>query len=263
MAVRRPKNGFVLIVTCVALTILLAFAALGIDIARMYVIQSELQAFTDAAALGAAMQLDGGAEGIGRAHKAATQLAIGPHAMKWDLGTKAISEIAESFAEGSETPDPKTWAADPKDAARLPFCPRDGERARTAGLSANLSAARCFHRRGIQRGDENIGRREVDGMKRRNRQAGSALIELAGSMILLMTLLTGIFQTGYTFYTYENLVHAVRAGARYASLGVRGSSNDSEFATSVRNLVVYGDPQARGGKPIVPGLAPEQVEVVA
>lgn len=98
-------------------------------------------------------------------------------------------------------------------------------------------------------------------MKRRNRQAGSALIELAGSLILLMTLLTGIFQTGYTFYTYENLVHAVRAGARYASLGVRGSNNDSEFATSVRNLVVYGDPKALGARPIVPGLTPEQVEV--
>jgi len=121
VAVRRPKNGFVLIVTCVALTILLAFAALGIDIARMYVIQSELQAFTDAAALSAAMQLEGGAEGIGRARKAAEQLAIGPHAMKWDLGTKAISEIAESFATGSATPDPKTWAADPKDAAGCRF----------------------------------------------------------------------------------------------------------------------------------------------
>jgi len=121
VAVRRSKNGFVLIVTCVALTILLAFAALGIDIARMYVIQSELQAFTDAAALGAAMQLDGGAEGIGRAHKAAEQLAIGPHAMKWDLGTKAISEIAESFAAGSEMPDPKTWTADPKDASGCRF----------------------------------------------------------------------------------------------------------------------------------------------
>lgn len=98
-------------------------------------------------------------------------------------------------------------------------------------------------------------------MKRRNRQAGSALIELAGSMILLMTLLTGIFQTGYTFYTYENLVHAVRAGARYASLGVRGSSNDSEFAASVRNFVVYGDPRAQAGKPTVPGLTPAEVEV--
>lgn len=98
-------------------------------------------------------------------------------------------------------------------------------------------------------------------MKQRDPQAGSALIELAGSLILLVTLLTGIFQSGYTFYTYENLVQAVRAGARYASLAPRGSSSDSEFAKSVRNLVVYGDPHAVDAKPIVPGLAPQQVEV--
>ena len=98
-------------------------------------------------------------------------------------------------------------------------------------------------------------------MRRRKHQRGSALIELAGALILLVTLLTGIFQIGYTFYTYENLIHAVRAGARYASLRAPGSGSDSAFAKSVRNLVVYGDPQATGAKPIVPGLAPEQVEL--
>ena len=121
MAVRRPRNGFVLIITCVALTILLGFAGLGIDIARMYVIKSELQAFTDAAALTAAMELDGGSSGIARARGAAAQLASGPHAMKWDMGTKTISEIHESFAEGSQWPDPKTWAAEPKEPAGRRF----------------------------------------------------------------------------------------------------------------------------------------------
>ncbi len=121
MAVRHSRNGFVLIVTCVALTILLAFAALGIDIARMYVIQSELQAFTDAAALGAAMELDGGAPGITRARLAPSQLANGPHAMKWDMGTKTISDIRESFASGDESPNMKTWAADPQDASHCRF----------------------------------------------------------------------------------------------------------------------------------------------
>jgi Flp pilus assembly protein TadG len=99
-------------------------------------------------------------------------------------------------------------------------------------------------------------------MKRRRREAGSALIELAGSLILLATLLTGIFQSGYTFYTYENLVQAVRAGARYASLGARGSRNDSELAAAVRNLVVYGDPHAGAGKPVAPGLTTQQVQVI-
>ncbi|HUJ49492.1 MAG TPA: pilus assembly protein TadG-related protein [Bryobacteraceae bacterium] len=121
MAIRRPRHGFVLIVTCVALTILLGFAALAIDIARMCVIQSELQAFTDAAALGAALQLDGGPEGIKHAREAAPQLASGPHAMKWDMGTKPISGIAESFAAGSESPDPRTWTANPKDASSYHF----------------------------------------------------------------------------------------------------------------------------------------------
>ncbi len=99
-------------------------------------------------------------------------------------------------------------------------------------------------------------------MKKGRREAGSAMIELAGSMVLLAVLLTGIFQSGYTFYTYESLVHAVRAGARYASLGPHAAANASDFAKSVRNVVVYGDPHAAAGKPVVPGLAPNQVEVI-
>jgi Flp pilus assembly protein TadG len=99
-------------------------------------------------------------------------------------------------------------------------------------------------------------------MTSRNRQSGTALIEFAGSLILLATLLTGIFQLGYMFYTYENLIHAVRAGARYASLRGPGLTSDPNFAKSVRNLVVYGDPQAAANaKPIAPGLAPENVEL--
>ena len=99
-------------------------------------------------------------------------------------------------------------------------------------------------------------------MRFRNRESGSALIELAVSLTLLVTLLTGVFYVGYTFYAYENLVNAVRAGARYASLHGPGAAGETDFARSVKNLVVYGDPHARGGKPVVAGLAPEQVDVV-
>ena len=100
-------------------------------------------------------------------------------------------------------------------------------------------------------------------MKRPRRESGSALIEFSGSLILLATLLTGIFQVGYTLYTYENLVQAVRAGARYAALGAPGSAGDPEFAKAVRNLVVYGDPKpAPQAKPIAPGFSPEHVDLV-
>ena len=93
------EDGFVLIVTCIALAILLGLAGLGIDIGRMYVIKSELQAFSDAAALNAALQLDGTDAGFARARHAASALATGPHAMKWDLGSQPITEISTSFGK--------------------------------------------------------------------------------------------------------------------------------------------------------------------
>jgi uncharacterized membrane protein len=99
MANHRSDKGFVLIVTCIVLAILLGLAGLGIDIGRMYVIRSELQAFSDAAALNAALQLDGTEQGIARARQAASELATGPHAMKWDLGSQPITDIASSFVK--------------------------------------------------------------------------------------------------------------------------------------------------------------------
>ncbi len=109
MSAARSQKGFVLIVTCIVLVILMAFAGLGVDIGRMYVIKSELQAFADAAALNAAMQLDD----TERARTAAAQLASGPNAMKWDMGTQPIENITVSFAKGDAVPDPNSWEEKP------------------------------------------------------------------------------------------------------------------------------------------------------
>jgi uncharacterized membrane protein len=89
----------VLVVTCIVLAILLGLAGLGIDIGRMHVIRSELQAFSDAAALNAALKMDGTGQGIERARLAASALAAGPHAMKWDLGSQPITDIQTSFTQ--------------------------------------------------------------------------------------------------------------------------------------------------------------------
>jgi hypothetical protein len=113
---RRPQRGFVLIVTSIALTILLALAALGIDIGRMYVIRAELQSFTDAAALSAATELDGTDLGLSNARMGAGRLATGPHAMQWDLGTRPITDIITSFSA-----DNKTWQDQPKQAGDYHF----------------------------------------------------------------------------------------------------------------------------------------------
>ncbi|MDP2233444.1 MAG: pilus assembly protein, partial [Actinomycetota bacterium] len=64
---------------------------------------------------------------------------------------------------------------------------------------------------------------------------GASAVEFAIVSIVLVLLLTGILQFGYTFFQYLEVVHAAREGARWASLGVEpGSVGDSE---SVRGRV--------------------------
>ncbi len=101
-------------------------------------------------------------------------------------------------------------------------------------------------------------------MRRRSSRSGSALIEFAAALILLSAMFTGIFQVGYTFFTYSTLVNAVRSGARYASLvGPGTSGTDPEFTESVANIVVFGDPHpAVGAQPLVRGLKTDNVELV-
>jgi uncharacterized membrane protein len=91
-----------LIVTTIALAILLGLAAIIVDAGRMYVIKSELQAFTDAAAVSAAMQLDGTPAGQEKARKAARSLAEGDHPMKWDMGSQPIGNIQMYFDQPAQ-----------------------------------------------------------------------------------------------------------------------------------------------------------------
>jgi Flp pilus assembly protein TadG len=87
---------------------------------------------------------------------------------------------------------------------------------------------------------------------------GSALIEFAGSLILLFSVFVGIFQIGYTFFAYNTLVNAVRAGARYASL----QQTNAELPKTVKNLVVYGElAPATIAQPVVPGLTTDYINV--
>ena len=93
----------------------------------------------------------------------------------------------------------------------------------------------------------------------KSRRAGSALIEFAGSLLLITALFTGLFQFSYALSNYQALVNAVRAGARYASL----QPPSPELGQAVRNVVVYGDPAPpANAKPIAPGLTPANVDII-
>lgn len=105
---------------------------------------------------------------------------------------------------------------------------------------------------------------------RRRRQRGHAFLEFTLGSGLFIALFTGAYQFGYTYHVYENLLSAVRAGARFGAmrpydLGVQttDSAPSSAFTTAVRNVTVYGDPAggANGAQPVVSGLATNHVLV--
>jgi len=100
--VRTGRKGFVLIATTIVLAVLLGLAGILVDAGRMYLIKSELQAFTDAASLNAAMQLDGSGGGPDKARKAASELAGGDHPMKWDMGSRPIENVQVYFDQPSQ-----------------------------------------------------------------------------------------------------------------------------------------------------------------
>lgn len=90
------------------------------------------------------------------------------------------------------------------------------------------------------------------------------MIEFAIAFSFLFPLLYGTFQFGYAFFVYHRLVNAVRSGARYASLETYHSATATpadDFASKVRNVVVYGDPEG-GTAPLAPGLTPEHVVLI-
>jgi Flp pilus assembly protein TadG len=95
---------------------------------------------------------------------------------------------------------------------------------------------------------------------------GNAMIEFALSATILVYALSAVFQLGYSMYLYDELVGAVRAGARYASLAKLSNAGDKSiptaYSTAVKNMVVYGNTSpATGDQPLVPGLTTANVDI--
>lgn len=94
------------------------------------------------------------------------------------------------------------------------------------------------------------------------RQRGHAMVELAICSTVMITCLAGTFQFGYTFYVYNQLVTAVGNGGRYAAMRTYTANDPGKDAQAIRNMVVFGDPQAGDeAQPVVANLTPEQVDV--
>ncbi len=89
---------------------------------------------------------------------------------------------------------------------------------------------------------------------------GQSLVEMAFVVLIFLFLLFGIIEFGRALWTYNTIVHATRAGARWAVVNVQ-SDSDSANKTKVQNLVVYGNPNISSGNPILPGLTTSMVTV--
>ncbi len=96
---RSARRGFALAATAVCLPAMIAAVGLVVDAGRMIAAKSELQAFSDTAALAAAAELDGTMDGIDRARAIATS---GPTAAgasnRWLFSTQAITGVRAEFA---------------------------------------------------------------------------------------------------------------------------------------------------------------------
>ena len=107
-------------------------------------------------------------------------------------------------------------------------------------------------------------RRRFQRRFRRRCQDGSALVELAVLTPVMSILLLGSIWFGYTFYTYNQLEKSIHDAGRYASTRSMLDTADGRaiFTDAVKNVAVYGLSGNTTSYPVVPNLAPANVNVV-
>jgi Flp pilus assembly protein TadG len=109
----RKDKGYVLIAMGVCLIMLFGMLGLVFDLGRSFITKNEAQAFTDAAALGAAIQLNGTSNGLTNAQNAVTLMK---NSDKWSFGTKTFASVTTEFSE-----DKGTWYTAPPDPALIKY----------------------------------------------------------------------------------------------------------------------------------------------
>lgn len=90
---------------------------------------------------------------------------------------------------------------------------------------------------------------------RRNSQKGQTLVEFALAVMLFLTMLFGIIEFGRALWTWNTIVQATRAGARFAV------TSDPTNDAAIKNWVVYHN-AAGTGDPVLNGLATTNVNVI-
>ena len=88
--------------------------------------------------------------------------------------------------------------------------------------------------------------------RRRNRQAGNAIIEAGLTLSLFMILIFSLFDFGWVLFLHQTIVNQARAAARYGAVNPGNT-------TEIRNLVLYGKTTGSGNGMM--GLTPSNVSI--
>jgi Flp pilus assembly protein TadG len=86
-------------------------------------------------------------------------------------------------------------------------------------------------------------------------QRGQTLVEFALVVLIFLMVLFGILEFSRALWTYNTIVQATRAGARFAVVELPSVTNQT-----VKNYVVYNN-SAGTGNPVLPGLSTSNVTV--
>ena len=88
------------------------------------------------------------------------------------------------------------------------------------------------------------------------REEGQTLVEFAFVAMLFLLLLFGIIEFSRALWTWNTIVQATRAGARYAVVEAP-TADDAQ----VKKFVAYHDPSGASSQPVVPGFNETNVSV--
>lgn len=102
------ESGFTLLASGLCVVALLGMLGLAVDVGRLFIVRNELQTYADAAALSAALGLDGTPEGIIRAVN-----AVKASANRWNMNAFPVTGAIVEF---STTPD-GVWVSNPDPAS--------------------------------------------------------------------------------------------------------------------------------------------------
>lgn len=90
-------------------------------------------------------------------------------------------------------------------------------------------------------------------------ERGATLIEFAIAATVFLTILFSVIEFSRLYWIHNALRDAARRGTRYATI----RKNDAAGIAAVKNMVVYGDPNANPATatPVAPGLTINNVNV--